>query len=94
MDELPEKMNELRVFENEDFGAIRKVLGYGKGNLKNKSLNNAVNDHVEEDDKGVTVLDTTGGMYDLILGSELVVNLKNSDVHLTDIRKLNSSKVG
>lgn len=87
-------MNEIKIFNNPDFGEIRTVvidgepwfvgkdvaaiLGYGKGSAKN----NAVSDHVDADDKGVTKLDTPGGkqnfvivnesgLYSLIFGSKL-----------------------
>lgn len=66
-------VNELKVFENNTFGAVRVIeidgkpwfvgkdvaecLGYGKG----KSLNNAVSTHVDDDDKGVTEMMTPGG---------------------------------
>lgn len=86
--------NVLKVFTNEEFGEIRTTmingeywfvgkdvalaLGYGSG----KSLNNAVNKHVFEEDKGVTEMMTPGGrqkiivinesgMYALIFGSHL-----------------------
>ena len=87
-------MNELKVFESSEFGKVRSVmldgvpwfvgkdvasaLGYGDG----KSLNNAIANHVEEEDKGVTEMMTPGGMqsmtiinesgmYSLIFGSKL-----------------------
>lgn len=87
-------MNELKIFNNEEFGKIRTVtidnepwfvgkdvaeaLGYGKG----KSLNNAINNHVDNEDKGVTEMMTPGGkqkmttinesgLYALIFGSKL-----------------------
>lgn len=87
-------MNELQIFNSEEFGDIRtvtidnepwfvgkdvaKALGYGDG----KSLNNAVSNHVSEEDKGVTELMTPGGkqnmtiinesgLYALIFGSKL-----------------------
>ena len=87
-------MNTLQVFENPKFGSIRTVeidgepwlvgkdvaaaLGYGKG----KSLANAIANHVDPEDKGVTELMTPGGMqkvtiinesglYSLILSSKL-----------------------
>ena len=57
-------MNGLKVFESSEFGKVRSVmidgapwfvgkdvasaLGYGDG----KSLNNAIANHVEEEDKG------------------------------------------
>lgn len=87
-------MEQLKIFENEEFGQIRTVmrdgevwfvgkdvaeaLGYGKG----KSLANAVSDHVDPEDKGVTKMMTPGGnqkvtiinesgLYSLILSSKL-----------------------
>ena len=87
-------MNDLMVFSNDEFGEVRTVeingepwfvgkdiadaLGYGKG----KSLNNAVANHVDDEDKGVTEMMTPGGMqqmtivnesgmYALIFGSKL-----------------------
>lgn len=89
-----ENMNNLKIFENKEFGTIRtisienepwfvgkdiaKALGYGDG----KSLNNAVSNHVDQEDKGVTEIMTPGGkqnmtiinesgLYSLILGSKL-----------------------
>lgn len=86
-------MNELQIFENSEFGQVRTVtidgepwfvgkdiaraLGYGEG----KSLNNAVANHVDEEDKGVTEIVTPGGkqsmtiinesgLYALIFGSK------------------------
>lgn len=87
-------MNALKIFENPEFGRIRTVevegepwlvgkdvaqaLGYGEG----KSLANAVANHVDEEDKGVTELMTPGGsqkmviinesgLYSLVLSSKL-----------------------
>lgn len=87
-------MNELKVFQNPEFGSIRTIqidgepwfvgkdvaqaLGYGDG----KSLNNAVANHVDSEDKGVTEMMTPGGnqnmaiinesgLYSLILSSKL-----------------------
>lgn len=87
-------MNTLQIFENPEFGSIRTVeisgepwfvgkdvaaaLGYGKG----KSLANAVANHVDPEDKGVTELMTPGGkqsvtiinesgLYSLIFSSKL-----------------------
>lgn len=87
-------MNELMIFNNPEFGEIRTVevngepwfvgkdvataLGYGEGN----SLANAVANHVDEEDKGVTELMTPGGnqkmviinesgLYSLVLSSKL-----------------------
>ncbi len=82
------------MFPNDEFGQIRAILingdpwfvgkdvaaalGYGEG----KSLNNAVANHVDEEDKGVTEMMTPGrkqnlviinesGLYSLIFGSRL-----------------------
>ena len=87
-------MNEVRIFESGEFGRIRtleisgepwfvgkdvaEALGYGKG----KSLNNAIANHVDAEDKGVTEMVTPGGkqemtiinesgVYALIFGSRL-----------------------
>lgn len=75
-------MNDLQVFSNSEFGNIRTVtidgepwfvgkdiaeaLGYGKG----KSLNNAVANHVDDEDKGVTEMMTPGGKQNLIIINE------------------------
>ena len=86
--------NDVITFNSAEFGNVRTVLidgqpwfvgkdvatslGYGKG----KSLNNAVADHVDEEDKGVTKMEPPGGkqnviiinesgLYSLILGSKL-----------------------
>lgn len=87
-------MNELMIFNNPEFGEIRTVevdgepwlvgkdvaraLGYGEG----KSLANAVANHVDTEDRGVTEMMTPGGnqnmtiinesgVYSLVLGSKL-----------------------
>ncbi|MGM9519510.1 MAG: phage antirepressor [Phascolarctobacterium sp.] len=87
-------MNNIKIFENPEFGSIRTVeinnepwfvgkdvaeaLGYGNG----KSLANAVANHVDDADKGVTEMMTPGGnqkmtiinesgLYSLILSSKL-----------------------
>ncbi len=84
-------MNEMKVFDNQEFGKIRTVtiedelwfvgkdvadaLGY-------ENPQKAVRTHVDEEDRGVTKMDTPGGMqnvaiinepglYALILGSKL-----------------------
>lgn len=86
--------NEIQTFENSEFGSVRTVmiddepwfvgkdvataLGYGEG----KSLANAVANHVDKEDKGVTKMMTPGGeqnitiinesgLYSLILSSKL-----------------------
>lgn len=87
-------MNELQIFKSEEFGTIRTVtidnepwfvgkdvavaLGYGE----RKSPINAIANHVDVEDKGVTKMMTPGGeqtvtiinesgLYSLVLGSKL-----------------------
>lgn len=87
-------MNGIQIFKNPEFGNMRAItkdgepwfvgkdvaeaLGYGKG----KSLANAVANHVDVEDKGVTEMMTPGGaqkmtiinesgLYSLILSSKL-----------------------
>lgn len=75
-------MNELKIFNNPDFGEVRtlsidgepwfvgkdvaQALGYGEG----KSLANAVANHVDADDKGVTEMMTPGGKQNMIIINE------------------------
>ena len=84
-------MNDIQVFENNEFGQVRTVMvndvPYFVGKdlaevLKYKESAKAIREHVEEDDKGVSVLDTPGGkqkttiinesgLYSLILSSKM-----------------------
>ena len=84
-------MNELQIFKNEEFGEMRSfsinnepwfvgkdvasILGY-------KNYRDALNRHIDEEDKGVAECDTPGGkqnltvinesgLYSLILSSKL-----------------------
>lgn len=75
-------MNELKIFQNKEFGEVRslviggepwlvgkdvaKALGYGEG----KSLNNAISRHVDDEDKGVTEMMTPGGKQNLTIINE------------------------
>jgi len=75
-------MNNLQIFNNPEFGDIRIVkidgepwfvgkdiaeaLGYGRG----KSSTNAVKDHVDDEDKGVTKMVTPGGLQPMIIINE------------------------
>lgn len=75
-------MTDIQIFNNPDFGDIRTVeidgevwfvgkdiaeaLGYGKG----KSLNNAVANHVDDEDKGVTEMETPGGIQKMVIINE------------------------
>lgn len=110
-------MRSIQIFNNPEFGDIRTVdlngepwfvgkdiaaaLGYGEG----KSLANAVANHVDDVDKGVTEMMTPGGMqkmvivnesgvYSLIFGSKLegAVRFKRwvTDEVLPTLRKTGS----
>lgn len=75
-------MKDLTIFQNPEFGTIRSLmlndepwfigkdvavaLGYGKG----KSPTNAVANHVDEEDKGVTEMMTPGGKQQFIIINE------------------------
>ena len=90
--------NKIEVFAHDEFGSVRTVivdgepwfvgkdvaaaLAYGNGNTKSKALSNAIKDHVDDEDKGVTEMVTPGGrqkitiinesgLYSLILSSKL-----------------------
>ena len=83
--------NQLQIFENEQFGNIRTIVVDGEiyfvGKdvavaLKYKDTKNALKDHVDAEDKGVSVLDTPSGkqtmtvinesgLYSLILFSKM-----------------------
>ena len=72
-------MNEIKIYENSEFGKIRvthlngspwfigkdvaEVLGYGNSRK-------AISDHVDAEDKGVTKCDTLGGVQDLTIINE------------------------
>ena len=84
-------MNELQVFQNPDFGSIRTLMVDDEPWFVGKDVatalgyaepHKAVRQHVDDEDKGVSVLDTPGGtqkmvtinesgLYGLILGSKL-----------------------
>ena len=75
-------MNDLKIFNNPDFGDIRTMLidgepwfvgkdvaaslGYGDG----KSLANAIAKHVSDEDKGVTEMMTPGGRQNMTIINE------------------------
>lgn len=75
-------MNEMTIFQNPEFGQVRTItrdgepwfvgkdvasaLGYGQG----KSLNNAIANHVDADDKGVTKMMTPGGEQNVVIINE------------------------
>lgn len=84
-------MNELTVFQNPDFGAVRSLTMDGEPWFVGKDVaaalgyaipQKAIRDHVDDEDKGVSKLDTPGGiqqltiinesgLYSLILSSKL-----------------------
>lgn len=73
---------EIQIFANDQFGEVRtltkdgepwfvgkdvaQALGYGEG----KSLANAVANHVDDDDKGVTEMMTPGGKQNMVIINE------------------------
>lgn len=75
-------MEEMKIFKNPEFGEIRTevingevwfvgkdvatALGYGEG----KSIPNAIANHVDETDKGVTEMMTPGGKQNVIIINE------------------------
>lgn len=88
----------MQIFENKMFDNLRtimidsepwfvgkdvtKALGYGNGNKNSKALNNAIINHVDEEDKGIAKMMTRGGkqkttiinesgLYTLIFNSKL-----------------------
>lgn len=72
-------MNEIKVFENEQFGSLRtlELNGYpwfvGKDVAEALGYSNsrkALADHVQDDDKGVTKWNTLGGKQDLTIINE------------------------
>ena len=84
-------MEQLKIFESEEFGSIRTVIRDGEVWFVGKDVaealgyanaRDAINKHVDSEDKGVAKCDTLGGaqeltvinesgLYSLILGSKL-----------------------
>ena len=84
-------MNDLKIFKNAEFGQIRTVEINGEPWFVAKDITQslgfgnprqAISSHVDDDDKGVSIMDTLGGrqemtiinesgLYSLILGSRL-----------------------
>ena len=71
--------NELKVFENEEFGKVRTVEIDGDLWFSGKDVaeslgyinpRKAISDHVDEEDKGVTKCDTLGGKQDMTIINE------------------------
>lgn len=72
-------MNELKIFKNEEFGQVRTVEIGGEPWLVGKDVaealgyanpRKAIIDHVDEDDKGVTICDTLGGKQEMTVINE------------------------
>ena len=72
-------MNELQIFENPEFGAVRTVELNGDPWLVGKDVaqalgytnpRKAMSDHVDEEDKGVTKCDTLGGSQSVTIINE------------------------
>lgn len=84
-------MNKLQIFKSSEFGQVRTVTIDGEPWLVGKDIatafgytntRKALNDHVDDEDKGVTKCDTLGGaqemtiinesgLYSLVLSSKL-----------------------
>lgn len=72
-------MNQLQIFENPEFGAVRTVESDGEAWLVGKDVaqalgytnpRKAMSDHVDEEDKGVTKCDTLGGSQSVTIINE------------------------
>ncbi|MFK4841234.1 phage antirepressor [Lactococcus petauri] len=72
-------MNAVKIFENAEFGSVRTVMIDGApyfvgkdvaGILGYSNSRKALADHVDEDDKGVTICDTLGGNQKLTVINE------------------------
>ena len=72
-------MEELKVFENAEFGSVRtttvngEIMVVGKDVAEILGYSNprkAIIDHIDEEDKGVTKCDTLGGKQDLTMINE------------------------
>jgi len=72
-------MNEIKLFENPEFGQVRVLEQDGEPWFVGKDVANmlgyqnsrkALADHVDEEDKGVTKCDTLGGMQDTVIINE------------------------
>lgn len=72
-------MNELQIFNNQEFGTIRSTLIKNEPYFVGKDVaeilgysnpSKAIRDHVDEEDKGVNEMDTPGGKQQIVLISE------------------------
>lgn len=71
--------NEIKIFENEEFGKVRTVIKDGEPWLVGKDVAQileykdtakAIRTHVDAEDKGVSVLDTPGGKQKITIINE------------------------
>ena len=71
--------NEIKIFENEEFGKVRTVVKDGEPWLVGKDVAEileykdtakAIRTHVDADDKGVSILDTPGGKQKITVINE------------------------
>lgn len=72
-------MNEIMTFVNEEFGSVRSTMINGEPWLVGKDVASilgyvetakAIRTHVDEEDKGVSILDTPGGRQQLVVINE------------------------
>ena len=72
-------MNEMQVFNNPEFGAVRTLMiedepwAVGKdiaAALGYKEPTKAIRDHIDGEDKGVSKMDTPGGNQDVVIINE------------------------
>lgn len=72
-------MNDIKVFENNEFGSIRTMMIDGEPWFVGKDVaeilgysnsRKAIADHIDDEDKGVTKCDTLGGVQDLVVINE------------------------
>ena len=72
-------MNEIMTFVNEEFGSVRSTIINGEPWLVGKDVASilgyvetakAIRTHIDEEDKGVSILDTPGGRQQLVVINE------------------------
>lgn len=63
-------MKNMEIFKNQKFGSVRTLVIDGEPWFVGKSLANAVANHVDEEDKGVTEMMTPGGRQKIIIINE------------------------
>lgn len=76
-------MGELQIFSNAEFGSVRTVTIEGEPHFVAKDVaeilgysnpRDAINKHVDEEDKGVAKCDTLGGKQELTVINESGLN--------------------